>query len=104
MKLIIRNLDNTKEKIREQFPIFTEETLQLLTKDLKESDKILFIGSYPLIRIIVAMMKKVGVEVVLNTDDHVARSNEIKLILDEEYKNQERRLRSERIKRGKAHE
>lgn len=81
MKLTIPNLNNTKLKIKEQFPNANEETIELLSKDLKETNKILFIGDYPLTRLLVVMMKKVGVEVVLNNQDHVTKPDEINLIL-----------------------
>lgn len=81
MKLTIPNLNTTKLKVKEQFPNASEETIDLLTKDLKESSKILFIGSYPLTRLLVVMMKKVGVEVVLSNQDHVTNPDEVRLIL-----------------------
>jgi hypothetical protein len=104
MKLTIPNLNNTKLKIKEQFPNANEETIELLSKDLKESNKILFIGAYPLTRLLVVMMKKVGVEVVLGNQNHVTKTDEIKLILNEVYNEQMRCNLSERIRKGKANE
>lgn len=104
MKLTIPNLTVTKLKIKEQFPTAKEETIELLSKDLKGSDKILFIGNYPLTRLLVVMMKKVGVEVILSNQNHVTKPEEVKLILNEVYNERVRNITSERIQKGKANE
>lgn len=103
MKLIIRDLNNTKQKIKEELPQAAEETIEFLTKDLKESHKVFFTGNYPLMRLLIVLMKKVGVEVVINKE-YSAIPEDAGFLINELLNEWTSSSKSERIKRGKAHE
>lgn len=103
MKLIIRNLNNTKQKIKEEFPQAAEETIDFLIKDLNELQKVFFTGNYPLMRLVIVMMKRIGVEVVIKKE-YSSIPEDAGFVINELLNEWTSSSKSERIKRGKAHE
>ena len=63
MELIIQDLESTKIKIQKHFAKFPQASISFMYRDLRKSQKVIFFGDYPLMRLIIVTMKEMGIEV-----------------------------------------